>query len=105
MSDERVEVWRQQDGTWRWRYVVVEDNRELRSNRGYDSLEEAIISARRAYPEVHVLGTADPATLDGAPRPKAVALRVVMESALMVFALLVTWAALRQARRKRPRRR
>jgi hypothetical protein len=106
MSDELVEVWRQQDGTWRWRYLVVEDHRELRSNRGYDSLAEAVVSARRAYPGVHVLGPADhQATLNGAPRRESGMLRIVVASALVVFALLASWAALRQARRRGSRRR
>lgn len=106
MSDELVEVWRQQDGTWRWRYLVVEDHRELRSNRAYESVEEAVRSARQAYPGVEVLGPADhPASLDGERRRDTRLLRVVLISASAVFTLLALWAALRQVRRWPSRRR
>lgn len=106
MGDELVEVWRQEDGTWRWRYLVVEDHWELRSNRGYESVEEAIVSARRAYPGVQVLGpTGYPASLDGASPHRGGMLRVVVVSSVAVFASLAVWAAWRQARRRTPRRR
>lgn len=106
MSDELVEVWRQPDGSWRWRYRVVEDHRELRSNRGYDSLEEAVVSARLAYPRVQVLAPAgDRAALDGSPRREGRWLRIVVVSALATFALLAWWAAVGRARRRGSRRR
>lgn len=106
MSDELVEVWRQPDGSWRWRYLVVEDNRELRSNRGYDSLQDAVLSARQAYPGATVMAPADRAvSLDGAPRRRAGTLRIGAASALIVFAALAAWAAMREAKRRKARRR
>jgi hypothetical protein len=104
VSDELVEVWRQPDGTWRWRYRIVEDHTELRSNRGYESAEEAVRSARQAYPGVMVVGPADhAASADGAVRRRAGMLRITLVSASAVFALLALWAALRHVRRSMAR--
>jgi hypothetical protein len=106
MSDELVEIWRQPDGSWRWRYLVVDDHQELRANRGYDSLEDAVLSARRAYPGVHVLTAADhPESLDGTSRRGRGMMRIIVASALAVFAALALWGSLRQARREMSRRR
>lgn len=103
MSDELVQVWRQRDGSWRWRYVVV-DHTELRSNRGYESVDEAVRSARQAYPGVAVLGPVDHSTsIDGARREKAGVVRVALISASTVFMVLAVWYVVH--RLKRPVRR
>jgi hypothetical protein len=98
VSDELVQVWRQRDGSWRWRYVVV-DHTELRSNRGYESAEEAVRSARQAYPGVAVLGPVDQSSsVDGAPRRGAGVVRIALLSASAVFVLLAVWYAVRRLR-------
>jgi hypothetical protein len=98
VSDELVQVWRQQDGSWRWRYVVL-DHTELRSNRGYESAVEAVHSARQAYPGVMILGPVDdePAA-DGTRRRGASLIRTALVSASAVFVLLTAWYVVRQRR-------
>jgi quinol---cytochrome-c reductase cytochrome b subunit len=100
VSDELVEVWRQADGTWRWRYLVTGDHTHLRSNRGYHSVEEAVRSARQAYPGVQVMG----AQGNGAPSSQGGMLRIVLVSAVSAFALLALRAALGRLGQRKPRR-
>jgi hypothetical protein len=103
VSDELVQVWQQRDGSWRWRYVVL-DHTELRSNRGYRSAAEAAISARHAYPGVAVLGAVeDGSSGNGHHRGGVGIVRIAMTSAATAFVLLSVWYALR--RRRRPVRR
>jgi hypothetical protein len=105
MNDELVQVWRQTDGSWRWRYVVL-DHTELRSNRGYESAEEAIHSARQAYPSVAILGPVDPASsMNGKRRREPSVVRTALISASAVFVVLAAWYAARQRRRPTRRRR
>jgi hypothetical protein len=51
-----IEVWQQDDGSWRWRYVgtVEEDGEplELVSNEPESSEDEAVEAAQLAYPDV-----------------------------------------------------
>lgn len=57
----QVRVWRQPDGWWRWRYVETRgDDADvtLTSNEAYDSENEALDTARAAYPGVEVRGPA-----------------------------------------------
>jgi hypothetical protein len=99
VNDELVQVWQQRDGTWRWRYVVL-DHTELRSNRGYESSSEAVRSARQAYPGVVILGPVEEAlTGDDRPRREARMLRVAAASATAVFLLLALGYALGDLRR------
>jgi len=51
MSEATLEVWRQADGFWRWRYREA-DGTDLLSNEGYPSRDAAIVAARTAYPQV-----------------------------------------------------
>jgi hypothetical protein len=103
VSDELVQVWQQRDGSWRWRYVVL-DHTELRSNRGYRSAAEAVLSARQAYPGVAVLGPVDDVShVNGQHRRGAGIVRIAMTSAAAAFVLLSVWYALRH--RTRPVRR
>lgn len=106
MSDELVQIWRQRDGSWRWRYVVL-DHTELRSNRGYESVDEAVRSARQAYPGVVILGPVDHAVqADRERREPAGAVRIAMMSAGAVFLLLAVWYEVRRLRQRgRGRRR
>jgi hypothetical protein len=98
MSDELVQIWRQRDGSWRWRYVVL-DHTELRSNRGYESAAEAVRSAGQAYPGVAILAPADgePAA-NGTRRRGASLIRTALVSASAVFVLLTAWYVVRQRR-------
>jgi hypothetical protein len=99
VNDELVQVWQQRDGTWRWRYVVL-DHTELRSNRGYESSGEAVRSARQAYPGVVVLEPAEEVrTVDGPPRREPRMLRVAAASAAAVFLLLALGYSLGRLRR------
>jgi hypothetical protein len=54
----RVDVWQQDDGEWRWRYVGVAREEgeplELMSNEPEPSEDEAVSAARTAYPGVPV---------------------------------------------------
>ena len=54
----RVDVWQQDDGRWRWRYVGVAEVEgeplQLLSNEPEPSQEEAVSSAELAYPGVPV---------------------------------------------------
>lgn len=54
---ERVEVWRDSDRAWRWRYVGAgndEERVELPSNEKESSCDEAVAAAQVAYPELTV---------------------------------------------------
>ena len=54
MSDpgsEMIEVWRQPDGFWRWRYRNP-DGTDLLSNEGYEDRVAAVEAASTAYPTV-----------------------------------------------------
>jgi hypothetical protein len=54
----RVDVWQQDDGKWRWKYVGVAEvdgeQLELLANEPETSEEEAVSSAELAYPGVPV---------------------------------------------------
>jgi ubiquinol-cytochrome c reductase cytochrome b subunit len=48
---QRIDLWRNPDGTWRWRWTGGE---ELNSNEAYDSRDEALEAAREAFAGVPV---------------------------------------------------
>jgi hypothetical protein len=52
-SGERIEVWQERDGLWRWRYRN-DDGVDLLSNESHLSREETVHSASVAYPGVPV---------------------------------------------------
>jgi hypothetical protein len=59
MSDERettrrIQVWRQPDGMWRWRYRDPTLGADLVSAEVYESEEAAARAARWAYPGVPI---------------------------------------------------
>jgi hypothetical protein len=53
---DRIEVWQQRPGLWRYMFVAGGDHTEIVSNETYRSLEEALGAARVAYPNVPVAG-------------------------------------------------
>lgn len=98
MSGELVQVWQERDGTWRWRYVLL-DHTELRTNRGYESIEEAVRSARQAHPGVAILGPMGHSSANGSAPRRASLVRTAMISASTVFVLLSVLFAVRRLRR------
>lgn len=49
---DKIVVWQQDDGLWRWRWFPASGEGEpLLSNEGYESPDEAEESARSAYPQ------------------------------------------------------
>jgi hypothetical protein len=50
---ERVEVWRERDGFWRWRYRN-DEGVELLSNESHVTRDRAVHTASLAYPGVRV---------------------------------------------------
>jgi hypothetical protein len=52
MSTGVLEVWRQPDGFWRWRYRDPSEGTDLVSNEGYPDRTGAVLAARTAYPGV-----------------------------------------------------
>jgi hypothetical protein len=53
---DRIEVWQQRPGLWRFMFVAGGDHTEIVSNETYRSLEEALGAASVAYPGVTVAG-------------------------------------------------
>ncbi|OKI67374.1 cytochrome bc1 complex cytochrome b subunit [Micromonospora sp. CB01531] len=96
---ERIELWPQGE-VWRWRYRNEAGQLTLTNNRAVTSEEEAVETARLAYPGV------DRVVVPGPPPPPARALRVALRRwgrATAAGSLLV--AALLGRRRERRRRR
>jgi hypothetical protein len=56
MTEPAVKVWQQDDGLWRWCWQnPAEEESEsepLVSHKAFDSREEAVQSAREAYPDL-----------------------------------------------------
>jgi hypothetical protein len=91
-----IEVWQQRPGLWRWMFRAGGNHTEIVSNETYRSLEEALGSARIAYPGVPVAGH---------ERPRAkVWPSVALGFVAVVAAGLVTWAVLRSLDRSRRER-
>lgn len=53
---DRIEVWQQRPGLWRYMFVAGGDHTEIVSNETYRSLDEALGAASVAYPGVPVAG-------------------------------------------------
>jgi hypothetical protein len=53
---DRIEVWQQRPGLWRYMFVAGGDHTEIVSNETYRSLEEALGAAGMAYPGIPVAG-------------------------------------------------
>jgi hypothetical protein len=73
----RVEVFLQRDGRWRWRYrdrSVV-----LPSNRDFGRFDDAVASARRAYPGIPLVEL----------RPRLLTPRVAAAAAAVVLLFLL----------------
>jgi hypothetical protein len=71
----RIEVFLRRDGGWRWRYRDSDREVVLPSNRDFRRFDDAVSSARRAYPGVRVVELR-PRLLT--PRVAAVAAAVVL---------------------------
>jgi hypothetical protein len=52
---ERVEVWRQPDGLWRWRYRNPDNGVDLLSNESHITRDQAEHAAAVAYPSVPIV--------------------------------------------------
>lgn len=90
-----IEVWQQRSGLWRWMFRAGGDHTEILSNETYRSLQEAIGSARIAYPRVPVAGH---------ERPRTPVWPYVAAGFVTVVAVgLITWAVLRSLERRRKR--
>jgi hypothetical protein len=88
-----IEVWQQRPGLWRWMFRAGGNHTEILSNETYRSLQEALGSARIAYPGVPVAGH---------ERPRASVWPSVAAGFVAVVATgLITWAVLRSLERRR----
>jgi hypothetical protein len=99
-----VKVWRGADRYWRYRYTHALKGTVIQSNRSYITRDEAVESARMAYPGVPVVELGTPP--EGEPRPgarwkrAAIKLFGVGMSALVVRAILRLALRLRRSARK-----
>jgi ubiquinol-cytochrome c reductase cytochrome b subunit len=84
MRSERIEVWPEFGGVWRWRYRATDDHTEIASNRAFDTLEEAISAARLAYPNVPI---------EAPPRPDEPELADLLRWALYGIAAMLVVVA------------
>jgi hypothetical protein len=93
---DRIEVWQQRPGLWRYMFVAGGDHTEIVSNETYRSLEEALGAASVAYPDVPVAGY---------QRPRARVWPWILAGLLGVVVLgLMVWLLRRGRNRSRPRR-
>jgi hypothetical protein len=53
---DRIEVWQQRPGLWRYMFVAGGDHTEIVSNETYRSVDEALGAAAVAYPGIPVAG-------------------------------------------------
>jgi hypothetical protein len=87
---ETIELWRQRDGYWRWRYVAVSDTdgagMEVVSSRAFPSSDDAAATAGVAYPGVPI-----ETRVSVADRLRRVAIRVLVLT-------VAVWAAVRVVR-------
>lgn len=89
-----IDVWQPRPGLWRWRFRAGGNHTEIVSNETYRTLEQALWSARVAYPGVPVAG------MERRRDPVAVYAVVAFVGVLAVGAL-VRWLLRRWARRSR----
>jgi hypothetical protein len=76
----RAEVFLTRDGRWRWRYR--DRSVALSGNRGFGRFDDAVASARRAYPGVRVVEL----------RPRLFTPRVAAVGAVVILAFLLARA-------------
>lgn len=89
---ERIELWRQRDGLWRWRYRPSDNHLELTSNQGYPARNDAEGAARTAYPGVPIGEPAD-GQGDRSHREGGLRLSAAVAVAALVVAALVGFVA------------
>jgi hypothetical protein len=92
---DRIEVWQQRPGLWRYMFVAGRDHTEIVSNETYRSIEEALGAATVAYPGVPVAG-------HERRRPRL--WPWVLAGLLGVVVLGLLWAIRRYRRRERASR-
>jgi hypothetical protein len=85
---EWVEVWRQPDGFWRWRYRDSREMVDLLSNESYDSPEHAVRSASIAYPGVTVIELPSRRPRPALARPLRVAAVTIVAALGLVLLVL-----------------
>jgi hypothetical protein len=99
-----VEVWREPNQFWRWRYIETaqggSEPLELLSNEVYDSREEALKAAMTAYPGVPVLELDRPPD-SPAPERDGHGGMARMAAPLAAVGVTVAVVALRARRRRR----
>jgi hypothetical protein len=84
----QVQVWRGADRNWRYRYVHTPKRAVITSNRGYLTRDEAVDSARMAFPGVPVVELGAPP--EGERRRRSGWKRAAIKlSGVAVFALVV----------------
>lgn len=84
----RLDVVQQASGRWGWRYVDHARELELTGNDTFSSEEEAVHSARAAYPDIHDISIQSSGTEE---RPSGV--KRGAEARRLVLALGATLAA------------
>lgn len=58
---DKLHVFQQDDGLWRWRWLPASDSAEpLLAAHGFESAQEAVDSAREAYPQTTRLVVEEP---------------------------------------------
>lgn len=91
----RIEVWRQEDGFWRWRYHDPEDGTILVSNESYPERRRAVHAAAIAYPLVRMVeAQARPPTLTSKTRRSLLAALVggVLATVWLIIAKTIRMA-------------
>ena len=82
-----IELRREHDGLWRWRYRANDNHLELKSNQSYVAKDDAEAAARTAYPGVPIRELADGATGASARERGMRGATALAVSALVVAAL------------------
>jgi len=86
---EAIQIWRQDDGLWRWRWEELQDGEvaaSLMSFMAFDSREEARESARESYPQLRVDGLLPAAEEQGRSAGTLVRVAALFAVALLVVA-------------------
>jgi hypothetical protein len=92
-AGERVQVWRGADRLWRYRYVEPGTSTVIESNRSFVAREEAVDSARLAYPGLPIVELAHPPEGEPARRSwkRAVGKLVWIGLIATVARVLIRW--------------
>jgi len=88
-TQEAIQIWREDDGLWRWRWEGFEDGKamsSLMSFMAFDSREQARESARESYPQLRVDGLLPAAEEQGRSAGTLVRVAALFAVALLVVA-------------------